>query len=329
MAPTISWKSIFDAEGVPYVEKGPNVARNNINIACPWCGDDPSHHLGVSLDGQGWGCWRDAEHRGKSPYRLLFKLIGDRALKYVPEPSQKELESDFPGLASRFSFHQASPEEEPLIEPWREWRKCIPITPDYKDPFFKYLSQRGLVYSTILKCGLRKVQHGPYKWRVLIPVYWGSAWRGFVGRAISPSAQVRYKASPGLNSIAQFRVYWPDKVDTRPQATIVTEGPFDGMTLAQTASIHRVNIAVVSALGIVLSPEKIQQIHQLPNPILAFDKEAEELAVRTALKHNWGVASPPPRGKKDLGECTRGEIYKWIQQQNWNSSTTAKTGPQP
>lgn len=69
-------REILDLFGVFWVEKGSNVASGNINIACPFCGDDPSQHLGIQESSGWWGCWRDQSHRGRNLFTLLRKLTG-------------------------------------------------------------------------------------------------------------------------------------------------------------------------------------------------------------------------------------------------------------
>src|SRR6185437_6997309 len=72
------WERFFDIRGIPYVTSGHNARRGVIGVACPMCGDDPSHHMGVSVSGTDWWhCWRDENnHRGKSPHRLIMAFLG-------------------------------------------------------------------------------------------------------------------------------------------------------------------------------------------------------------------------------------------------------------
>ena len=62
---------------IEFVESGPNVAKGNVNVQCPWCGvEDHSYHLGINLAKGMWGCWRNKQHRGRALYKLLSKLTG-------------------------------------------------------------------------------------------------------------------------------------------------------------------------------------------------------------------------------------------------------------
>lgn len=74
----LNWRRVLDSAGVEYVEHGANVKRGHVNIRCPFCGNaDPSHHMGLDLETGWWSCWRNRrQHSGKSPLRLLVRLLG-------------------------------------------------------------------------------------------------------------------------------------------------------------------------------------------------------------------------------------------------------------
>ena len=50
---------------IDYDTEGKNTSTGFVSIACPWCEDDPSHHLGINLKEGYYTCWRSSEHRGK------------------------------------------------------------------------------------------------------------------------------------------------------------------------------------------------------------------------------------------------------------------------
>lgn len=72
------WRDLLSRQGVAFIERGPNVKRGELNIRCPFCGSaDPSYHMGLNLETGWWSCWRNKEaHSGKSPLRLLVRLLG-------------------------------------------------------------------------------------------------------------------------------------------------------------------------------------------------------------------------------------------------------------
>ena len=70
------WLNFLNRHGISYVDTGRNVRRNNISMPCVLCGDDPSENLGISLVGKGWSCWRNKNHKGIHPHRLIIALLG-------------------------------------------------------------------------------------------------------------------------------------------------------------------------------------------------------------------------------------------------------------
>src|SRR6185312_5603411 len=103
------WEQFLDNHGIDYVTTGHNARRGNIGIACPWCGNDPSHHLGISTNGRGYHCWRNEAHSGKAPHRLVMALLGakESALRVIAGklnflPEMHPLEDR--GLAGRLAF---------------------------------------------------------------------------------------------------------------------------------------------------------------------------------------------------------------------------------
>jgi hypothetical protein len=195
------WLGFLNQHGVPYVEHGPNVARGNVNIRCPWCGSaDSSEHLGISLTGKGWGCWRNHDHRGKSPVRLIRALIGvgvAEALQICAPDRLQQLASDHTlgdTLAALLS-------ETTAIQTAR-------TTLEYPD-FIVPIADRGLgrhhvnylvsrdytraeVSDLIRQYDLRRATAGAFLNRVIVPVTLLGQLVNWTGRAIG-SSDLRYR----------------------------------------------------------------------------------------------------------------------------------------
>ncbi|MNL05076.1 hypothetical protein D3C87_1256570 [compost metagenome] len=73
----LDWVRVLGEHKVPYIERGANVKRGEINVRCPFCGSaDPSYHMGINLETGWYSCWRNrSQHSGKSPLRLLMKML--------------------------------------------------------------------------------------------------------------------------------------------------------------------------------------------------------------------------------------------------------------
>jgi len=71
-----NWQSFLDQHRIAYRDRGRNLSRGNLALKCPFCGDaDHGEHMNVSTQGRGWACWRNAEHRGRNPTRLVQALL--------------------------------------------------------------------------------------------------------------------------------------------------------------------------------------------------------------------------------------------------------------
>ena len=123
-ARNIDWRATLTKHRVAFVEGGPNTAKNNVYVRCPFCNiaGDEFFRLGISLDGHGWGCWRKAQHRGKSPSRLLAALLGtsqSKARELLGEASAPDVDdADLKTFVSNmFDSPRAPVERERLSMP--------------------------------------------------------------------------------------------------------------------------------------------------------------------------------------------------------------------
>src|SRR5215475_10070301 len=66
------WPAFLDQRGIEYEPDG----KFNIRCVCPWCSDKDSPRMAISTTGKGWHCWAAADHRGRSPVRLIAALTG-------------------------------------------------------------------------------------------------------------------------------------------------------------------------------------------------------------------------------------------------------------
>ena len=72
----IDIRAYFDDIGIDWIDRGKNVSKGAVEINCPFCGLDPSKHLGVWGDYKygGFHCWVCGE-KG-SLLKLVMKIEG-------------------------------------------------------------------------------------------------------------------------------------------------------------------------------------------------------------------------------------------------------------
>jgi len=262
------WARFVKERAIPYVTQGPNTARNNWSIKCPWCGTaDNSQHMGLSLNVNDptFGCWRNQKHRGRDPAFLIAKLL-------VITPAQAERIVTAQGqnpddFESTLASLQAPPAQEvrqpkrTLLYPkeFREFR--FPQTFNTQNYFTDYLYSRGFpnMKEVIQHFKLRWAITGEYKHRIIIPVIEEGTLCTWTARAINKTANVRYRSLEADRSIINIKdslLYVPWRPAKR---LIITEGPFDAIKL----ETYGVGVNATCIFGLTMSEQQMVKLSRL------------------------------------------------------------------
>lgn len=330
------WPSFLDRQGIEYITTGPNVAKNNVNVHCPLCGaGDPSHHLGISLVGPWWGCWRDPAHRGTSVPRLVQLLLGcswEQAQRLAGESAT--LPSDLLGAVEAL-LAEGSADPEPL--------RSLKMPEEFRDfsgrpgeRFYRnYLLQRGysnkLIDGITKKYGIRYCKNGPFRGRVMFPIFYEGKLVTWTGRSIFQSDTLRYKTltvdpdrasvlgqEPAAGNISDFLLWYDEASAGSFETLVVVEGPFDALRLTTLGGPY----ALIATCFFTSAPSRrqIDLLYKLlpryKNRYLLLD--ANTLSKSMALKYefDWVLASLDvevlylPEGVKDPGELTKSDFLK-------------------
>jgi hypothetical protein len=198
---SFDWLAFLRTYRIEYVDRGPNVARGNVNIQCPFCGSaDTSHHMGISTRGAGWGCWRSKSHRGRAPHRLIKALLrcsDAEAARIAGEDAPIDLEDDARMLD--YVRSMVEPAAFSGVEPIPDWpREFKPLTDrGLGRLFFSYMMSRGYSTDEVDEIStiydLRYCTQGPFAYRIVIPVYMERGLVNWTGRAIADNATIRYR----------------------------------------------------------------------------------------------------------------------------------------
>ena len=244
-----SWVNFLEDHRIRYVTVGPNVARGNVAIKCPFCGDDdPSEHLGLSKTKTFWGCWRNRSHRGSRPHRLIMQLLGcSYEVADGIVGGGREL-SRFDELAKAFK----RPEGETFV---LEGPEVLRMPSDFRrlrnmgsgSHYVNYLvKQRGFSENEITKLqrlyDLQYCLHGFWRGRIIFPIYFEGQLVCWTGRSISQRQQRRYlslsnKKIEGsdqplaLCNIKNLIWNYDNLVKERHRAVAIAEGPLDALKL--------------------------------------------------------------------------------------------------
>ncbi|MEM3858419.1 MAG: hypothetical protein QW478_03315 [Candidatus Micrarchaeaceae archaeon] len=217
------WPQVLTSLGIPYKERGKNVGKNNVAIACPWCGDDPSQHLNLSKDpNKPWYyCFRNPDHSGRNPFRLLEKLAGPlRAQEILKEVSAFTLSAiPAPSVSSPPPFSlddigEEKPEDEEIIAEYLSRIRHIP--------------NEKIAKTLIALFSLRLGHLGPYRNRIVIPIEdHKNKIRGVTARAIGKQ-EPRYYTKKGQECPPFLGCHL---VFEGVRGIILVEGPFDCLKL--------------------------------------------------------------------------------------------------
>lgn len=243
------WRSFFDEHRIKYVERGANVSRGEINIRCPFCGSaDPSHHMGLNLETGWWSCWRNrSQHSGKSPLRLIMKLLG------VPYGQARELAGlgddyvdpeGFDAMAARIMGRIKTDGPVPVAERrFLTLHEFEPITDRIRTRrHWNYLySSRGfnetrngiedvdrLCRQYSLRAGTQS--NGPFADRIILPYFFEQELVTWTGRALGHSTRRYRDLEVDLSLMApKETLYNHDCINDGGKVLVVQEGPFDAL----------------------------------------------------------------------------------------------------
>ena len=332
----LDWRAVLDKHRVPYIERGANVKRGELNIACPWCGAaDPSQHMGINLENGWYACWRNRkQHSGKSPLRLLMRLlrVSYAAAREIAGLGDDYIDPDgFDAMAARLMGHDllatATPPKRMFVEPYPEFmpieRRAI------TGRWWNYLHARYFdaddVSQLCRQYGLMAARTGDFSGRVVIPYRQDGCLVTWTGRAIGDS-RVRYRDLEVEHSIVppKHTLFNHDGAAysrTGHGVLVVVEGPLDALKVdfyGARFGVRAVALSTNSASAeqIMLIEEIAQQFQET---IVLMDNKTE-FGLVDSMRMAQELATVPrvriietPFDRSDPGELRPAEVREWAQ----------------
>lgn len=257
------WPRFLDAYGVEYVFEGANVSRGHVNIACPYCGDDPSHHFGIRLeDGRVRGCFRNPAHRRVSAsglVRTLARVDWEEARRILEEGTFAEA-VDLNELESLLNETEKPFELSPVRFPRKEFHRLKLHGPESQVPYWNYLKHRGLPpIEATERYRLRYARRGKFSQRIIMPLSMRRRLYGWTARAIVRS-NARYRTYPE-DETPRHLVFNYDNANEDGRTLFVVEGPVDAMKLDFYG--HHLGVRAVGLLGLQNSGPKVVLVARL------------------------------------------------------------------
>ena len=244
-------------------------ADGTISYHCFNCGYKASYVIGRRLTNK---------------MRTFMSYIGiaDDTIKKLAIEAMRHEESDIKFEKKKFvSFKKkALPKNTRSLETWLQEYLDNKITPAESkkiDSFLNYLKERGIDPSWY------DFMYSPdpyfnFDQRVIIPFYWKGDIVGYGGRLFESTGKVKYvtEVQPGY-------VFNMDAQDWTRKFVLVTEGPFDAIT-----------VSGVSILGSEINDIQRELIEGLNKKIIVVpdrDQPGEKL-INQAIEFGWSVAFP-------------------------------------
>lgn len=299
--------SFLNDNNIPHVTSGPLTTRGHVEIKCPFCGDDdPSMHCGINLTTSQWNCWRDATHKGASPYRLISALLGvsgGQAKHIVQAYSGANLD-DFDAPQAPVTATQG------IIKPV-EW-------PDDFEPlkgrFLDYLLDRSIDNTVADYYALACCRVGRWKQRVIIPVFNAkSDLIGWQGRAIvDPLKAPRYLTS---HEQVKRTVLNLQNISKGGETLYICEGPFDAMKLDYYG---KPRVRATCVFGVSYTSEQVELLSRLSSKfqrtVLLLDKDSAGLIAAFSIS-DWlpnVTFGYLPDNIKDPGSMSKQQILNFL-----------------
>lgn len=340
MARIIDWITILQENRVSYVTSGPNVSRGELGIRCPFCGSaDPSHHMGLNLETGWWSCWRNrAQHSGKSPIRLLMRLLAvpyNRAREVAGLSNDYVDPEGFDAMAARLLRSDPDMRPEQVQRRFLQTPKeMVRITSDMRTrKAWNYLYSRKFdgqnrrtgEYDVDLLCdlyGLMTARTGLWKDRVIIPYYQDGELVTWSGRAIGP-AEARYKTlnfDEALLSPKQTLFNY-DCLVYGGEILVLVEGPIDALKIDLYG--RALGVRAVALSTSTLSEDQTFAFQEAVGKfarILVMMDNASGLGLVDSYRVAQGLsfldnvtATPVPFKSKDAGALSPSQVLTWAE----------------
>jgi len=304
----IDWRPLLDSIRVSWKDRGNNCSRGYVNINCPFCGDDPSFHLGISEETGRYTCWRNDSHWGYDPARLLQTLVKSRVKALA-------LIDSYQTTYSPISF-DAPP--KPSNDKWdkfllaTESPRCVEYLRD----------DRGFpnAEEVILSAGLRWTPIGADAHRILFPLYnYRMELCSWTGRAATDSTGLRYRVNPhpDIESLVYTDAgHWGLSTSTGQQMLVLVEGPMDALKINAYKNMRNVLAVALTGLAFTTGRLNLLKKWQPIHTFLCVDEGvpiATTEKIRDSLGAGMSVTSIRVEGYKDAAEIPHNEINPWLQ----------------
>ncbi|MCK5605896.1 hypothetical protein KAR91_28625 [Candidatus Pacearchaeota archaeon] len=315
---------------VEYVETGANVKKGNVNIACPFCGDDPSHHLGIDPVSGFWGCWRNKAHRGRKFSNLLAKLAHisfSEAQKLCGEKGSVPLEeNDFDNAVAALKSNTEQVQVVTGVNSLQlpSFFRELDQTSLACAQHVQYLNLRGYKNKKLTRLieqfDLRFSLRGDFTKRIIIPVYENGLLQTYLGRSVYKNHALRYRALEVEKSVTPveqclYNVDTAFKYKSR-KILFVVEGATDVWRMQSIARCYKCSVVGLFNMNIADRQAEHLDTLQAHYEKIIFILDRGELAryvsIRSQVPFIRNLEVYPLTQAEDPGALTSNQVHALI-----------------
>jgi hypothetical protein len=332
----IDWLPLLQKHGIEYAERGANVKRGEVAVRCPFCGSaDPSKHMGIDVNTGRWACWRNKqEHSGKSPVRLLVKLLG---VTYTQARDIAGLDDSyvdpdgFSALVEKLKYGNTKETELATLE--LDTTFSFILQDDHRTRLhWNYLfNLRGFntpkqtngitdVDKLVNDYGLRAGISGVWQNRIILPYYQDGKLVTWSGRTIG-SHPIRYRDLEIKSSLCapKHALYNYDNAIQGGRVLVLQEGPFDALKVdlygkrcgVRSVALSTNSLSAKQSYLLSTLSEQYQRVH------VVMDTKTE-LGWADSMRMKQSLANLPrvtfglvPFNAGDGGNLTKQQVIAW------------------
>lgn len=233
-----------------------------INIECPHCAGSQGYHLGFNIYGGYFYCWRCGAHNIEKTLSKLLSIDYNPAVATIIEYNLHrkggDLRKDVDGSIriGKKKFKLPSGVGK-MGTPHRNYLRKRGFDPGY-------IEQNWGVLGTSPMSRLNDI---PYRFRILIPFYWGNQIVSFQCRDYTDKQELKYMACPMEREILHHKHILYGEQKMWGDVGICVEGVLD---------VWRLESSSFAVLGVGYTKEQVRLISQLFKKIfILFDPEPQ------------------------------------------------------
>jgi DNA primase len=255
---------LYQDHGIPHQTEGHKHCRPGwVNTPCPFCTGNEGLHLGATLDGKLFRCWRCGIH---FPDKVIAKLLGvsfTEAKKVIIDYAGFSAPSkEVTGIKIRTKAHKLPSNTKPLTDSHKRYL----VLRDFSPPV---LEKEWNLISTGPVSLLDKVN---YKHRIIAPIYWEGKQVTFQARDVTNKHPIKYLACPKDRELIHHKHILYRHPDSTGDVGICVEGITDVWRLGRNS---------FGVFGIEYTPQQVRLISSLYKKVIVFF-DSEPQAIKKA-----------------------------------------------